>query len=76
MTSLKMFRDEYIGPASTDKLYVSLEEKLTLIMEKEGSVKKLKVAGELKLTVFDPDQSKIILRTNGPLGKDQGWKCR
>lgn len=64
------------APISHDKVYVSVEEKLNLVMEKEGGVKKMKISGELKLAVFDPDQAKIAIKTNGPLGKEQGWKCR
>jgi len=65
-----------ITPEMHDKVFVSIEEKLTLQLEKEGGIKKLDLKGELKLTVFDPDDAKVVVQTDGPLAKERGFKCR
>eukprot|EP00808_Paulinella_micropora_P005717 g34202.t1 len=49
---------------------VSCLEKLVVEMDKEGGVKSLSLAGELKITVFDPEWAKIRLKTSGALGKE------
>jgi hypothetical protein len=55
-----------------DKVHVNVEEKLTLVMEKDGGVKKLDLKGEMKITIFDPDDAKIVVRTDGALSKESG----
>jgi len=55
---------------------VSIEEKMTLILDREGGVKKLDIKGELKVTVFDPDDSRITVQTNGALLNKRGFKSR
>jgi len=65
-----------IAPEDHDKVFVSIEEKLTLQLEKEGGIKKLDLKGEMKITIFDPDDAKIVVKTTGPLAKDRGFKCR
>jgi hypothetical protein len=65
-----------ITPEMHDKVFVTIEEKLILQLEKDGGIKKLDLKGELKLTIFDPDDAKVVLATDGPLSKDRGFKCR
>jgi len=47
-----------------------VEEKLLVAVEKEGAVKRLEVKGEMKLVIHDPDDSKIVVKTNGIARKD------
>jgi hypothetical protein len=65
-----------ITPEMHDKVFVTIEEKLILQLEKDGGIKKLDLKGELKLTIFDPDDAKVVITTDGPLSKDRGFKCR
>jgi len=58
-----------------ESVTVSIEEQLNCVLERDGTVKKLEVKGEMKLTIYDPDDSKIVVKTNGPLDKAAGWKC-
>jgi len=57
---------------------VLLDEKFVASLDKEGSVRKIEIKGEMKLSIYDPDMSKIILQTNGALSdeKRSGYKCR
>lgn len=57
---------------------VHVEEKISLAMERDGGVIKMDVSGQLKLTVFDPDNCRIIIDSTGPLpanGTD-AFKCQ
>jgi ribosomal protein L9 len=44
---------------------IIVEEKATIQMERDGGVSKMDVNGQLKLSIFDPDNSKIFLETTG-----------
>mmetsp|Transcript_21812 Transcript_21812/g.30821 ORF Transcript_21812/g.30821 Transcript_21812/m.30821 type:complete len:533 (-) Transcript_21812:18-1616(-) len=61
-------------PVNQDKVFVTVLEKLYCALEREGGVKKLDVQGEVKVTIFDPDNSRICIQTSGNLGSD--YKCR
>jgi len=63
-------------PQIKNNVQVSVEEKLQLILDREGGVKKLEVRGELKLTVFDPDDSRLTIKTNGALLNKKKYKSR
>lgn len=65
-----------IDDAPKDKTFVSITEDLTLLLDKDGGVKKLVVNGEMKVAIFDPDFSKIVINTSGPLAKEDGYRCR
>jgi len=61
-------------PMPTDKVFITVLEKLYLALERDGGVKKLDLQGELKIAVFDPDESRIIINTSGALPSE--YKCR
>lgn len=44
---------------------ISVDEKLHLELERSGGVQKMEVKGDVKLCVFDPDQSKVLVKTSG-----------
>jgi hypothetical protein len=54
---------------------VLLEEKVACTLDREGGVKRLEIKGKVKLSIFDPDEARIIVRTSGLSEKD-GFKCR
>lgn len=62
------------APMPSDKVFVSVLEKMYLALEREGGIKKLDVQGELKIAVFDPDESRITIKTSGSLPGE--FKCR
>lgn len=39
------------------------EEKLVLQVERDGAVKTMDLKGEMKLTIFDPDSARIVVKT-------------
>lgn len=57
---------------------VSVEEKVSILMERDGGVSKMDVSGQLKLSVFDPDDAKISIATTGPLPANgpTAFKCQ
>lgn len=59
-----------------DSLRILIEEKVVVIMDREGGIKSSEVKGEMKLSIFDPDDAKVTIRTNGPLKENEGFKCR
>ena len=61
------------GPAST-KTTVSIEEKVSLTLSRDGACEAYDVEGALKLVVFDPDEAKLALQLAGPL--PAAWKCQ
>jgi len=44
---------------------VTIEEKIVVAVERDGTVKSFEVKGQLKVAVFDPDDAKLILKTSG-----------
>ena len=62
------------GPKQSVRVLV--DEKILAVLDKEGGVKKLEIKGEIKLSIYDPDDSKILLLTSGPLHEKDGFKCR
>jgi len=56
-------------------VHVLVEEKLAVVFDREGGLQSMVVNGEMKLCVYDPDDSKIIIRTSG-LKESDGFKCR
>lgn len=46
------------------------------MLDREGGIKKLEIKGEMKLSIFDPDDARILVLTNGPLQERDGFKCR
>lgn len=54
---------------------VLLDEKLVAEVDKEGGVRRVELKGEVKLTVVDPSDARLIVRTTG-LSERDGWKCR
>jgi len=66
--------DLTISPEMQNKVLITVNEKLTLVSVRE-EIQKFFVDGEMKLTVFDPDDAKIKIKLAGPL--DQNFfKCR
>ena len=64
------------APAKQDNVRVVVREKLVCEVEKDGSVKRVEVKGELKLQILDPDYARIILHTVDAAGMEkQGYKC-
>lgn len=59
-----------------DNVQIIVEEKVTAALEREGAIKTLQVQGELRLTIYDPDDAKIVLHTNNALKKDANFKAR
>jgi len=55
---------------------VSVAEWLKLLMGSDGSVKKMDVTGEAKLTIFDPDFAKVRVAIEKPIGKKEGFQMR
>ncbi len=54
---------------------VMVEEKLLVVMDKEGALKKLEVGGGIRVVVNDPDHSRLLIRTSGA-PKSNAIKCR
>jgi hypothetical protein len=52
-----------------ESVQIKLDEMVVVNLEKEGAVKNMEVKGEMKLIIYDPDDSKIIIQTSG-LGKE------
>jgi len=65
-----------IPPEMHDKVFVSVDEKVVIQLDKEGGVKKVDIKGEMKVTIFDPDDAQIAIVTNGCLSGKAGFKCR
>ena len=64
------------APAKQDNVRVVVREKLVCEVEKDGSVKRVEVKGELKLQILDPDFARIILHTVDAAGMEKaGFKC-
>ena len=64
------------APAKQDSVRVVVREKLVCEVEKDGSVKRVEVKGELKLQILDPDYARIILHTVDAAGMEKaGFKC-
>jgi len=63
-------------PAAKQSVRVLLEEKVVCVLDREGGIKKLEIKGEMKLSIFDPDDARILVLTNGPLQEKDGFKCR
>lgn len=65
-----------IDMAPKDKTFVSIVEDLTCVLDKDGTVKKLIISGEMKLAIFDPDNAKVLIKTTEALSNDKSYKCR
>jgi hypothetical protein len=59
-----------------DEVHIGVSEKLDCQLLRDGGVKKLEVKGEMKLSVFDPDNGRIVVKTTGPFSKDAGFQAR
>ena len=62
--------------AAKQSVRVLVEEKVVCVLDREGGIKKLEIKGEMKLSIFDPSDSKILVQTSGPLHEKDGFKCR
>jgi len=62
--------------AKTNHPHVHIEEQLLVALDKEGTLKKLEIKGEIKLMCYDPDEAKITLKTNGAGKESDGLKFR
>jgi hypothetical protein len=51
------------GPARS--VHVAIEEKLVCALERDGGLKRFEVKGEMKVTIMDPDEARLVIRTNG-----------
>lgn len=60
----------------TDHVRVCVEEKLTVHLDRDGGLKKMDIQGEMKLSIYDPDDSKIVVFTNGASKESEGFKFR
>jgi len=60
----------------TNHPHVTIEEQLLVALDKEGGLKRLEIKGEIKLQSFDPDEAKIVLRTNALNKESEGLKFR
>jgi hypothetical protein len=66
--------DGTITPEMQNKVLITANEKLTLVSVRE-EISKFFVDGEMKLTIFDPDDSKIKIKLAAPLDQSL-YKCR
>lgn len=66
--------DGVISPEMQNKVLITVNEKLTLVSVRE-EIQKFVVDGEMKLTVFDPDDSKIKVKLAAPINTSL-YKCR
>ena len=58
----------------TDNVRVVVREKLLVELEKDGSVKRVEVKGEVKLQILDPDFARISIQTAGAGLDKAGYK--
>jgi len=56
---------EAVQPKQNQQITLSLEDKIVVQLDREGALKHLEIKGELKVVVYDPDQSRLIVKTNG-----------
>lgn len=63
-------------PAAKQSVRVLVEEKVHCVLDREGGIKKLAITGEIKLSIFDPLDSKIVIQTTGALQEKDGFKSR
>jgi len=61
--------------AAKQSVRVLMEEKVVCALDREGGIKRLEIKGKMKLSIFDPDDARIVVRTSGLSEKD-GFKCR
>jgi hypothetical protein len=66
--------DGTITPEMQNKVLITVNEKLTLVSVRE-EIQKFFVDGEMKLTVFDPDDAKVKIKLAAPLDQSV-YKCR
>ncbi len=59
------------APVSTHA-HIIIEEKVHVVLDRDGSAKSMDVMGQMKVLVFDPSDTKIAIKTNGAL--TQAWK--
>ena len=61
--------------AASDNVRVVVREKLLVELEKDGTVKRVEVKGEMKLRIMDPDYSRILIHTGGGNIEREDYKC-
>jgi hypothetical protein len=59
-----------------DNVHVVVEEFVLVQLDRDGTVKKVDVKGEMKLSIYDPDQARIVVHTNGSIANEKQYKCR
>ena len=64
------------APAAKQSVRVVVDEKVHCVLDREGGIKKLAITGEIKLSIFDPADSKIVIQTTGALQEKDGFKSR
>ena len=58
-----------------ENVRVVVREKLVVELEKDGTVKRVEVKGEMKLRILDPDYSRIVIHTSGSHIEKADYKC-
>jgi hypothetical protein len=64
------------APTPKESVRVLVDEKVVCVLDREGGVKRVEIKGEVKLSIFDPDDAKVQVRTSGTLQESDGFKCR
>ena len=59
-----------------DAVSIIIDEKCIIELERDMTLKKMELKGEMKLQIYDPKYSHIIVHTNGMLRDSDGYKCR
>ena len=62
--------------ASSDGVSVQIIEQIICELERDGSLRRFEIKGEMKLQVFEPELCRIVVHTNAALDEKAGWKCR
>lgn len=59
---------------SRSGVHVLVDERIVATLEREGGVKSLDIKGELKVTIYDPDDSKLAINTSYNKSKEIKWR--
>ena len=65
------------APVAGENVRVVVREKLAVELEKDGTVKRVEVKGEMKLRIMDPDFARIVIHTStvGDNIERRDYKC-
>jgi hypothetical protein len=57
-------------------VYTTVEERLALVLDREGAVTRLEVKGELRVVCMNPGHAAVAIFTNGPPDKADSFQFR